>query len=208
MGDEHITVAQEAATTRWQAVCKECQRKGVDGSFGYPDSWARKTLNRGGTRSNRCPACRLAHGRDAALMAVPYIDVATIGVVQDPTNPTGPLGGLGPLPIAHKREEAAFADLAKYDFGLKDSDICKLLDELKKKQVAVVIAGTGSGKSTFLPFRLLYPPHAEGRHLADRGQIIVTQPRRCAAIDIAGFVASLAGSQGCGPAQGYRRRRT
>ncbi|MAD80954.1 MAG: hypothetical protein CMJ50_08955 [Planctomycetaceae bacterium] len=192
MGDEMKAETLGTTTKRWQAVCKECQRKGLDGSFGYPDSWTQKTLRRGGTRSNRCPACRLAHGRDAALMAVPYIDVATIGVVQDPSNPTGPLGGLGPLPIAHKREEAASADLAKYDFGLTDAHMRQLLEELRENQVAVVIAGTGSGKSTFLPFRLLYPPDKDGRHLADRGQIIVTQPRRCAAIDIAAFVASLA----------------
>jgi HrpA-like RNA helicase/predicted RNA-binding protein with RPS1 domain len=192
MGDGMNAVPQGNTTTRWQAVCKECQRAGADGSFAYPESWARKTLSRGGTRSNRCPACRLRHNRDAALMAVPYIDVATIAIVQDPANPTGPLGGLGPLPVAHVREEAPSADLAKYDFGLRDDDIRNLLIELETKQVAVVIAGTGSGKSTFLPFRLLYPPDERGRHLADRGQIIVTQPRRCAAIDIAAFVATLA----------------
>jgi len=125
-------------------------------------------------------------------MAVPYIDVATISAVQDASNPTGPLGGLGPLPIVHEREVIAPADLARYDFGLTDAHMRQLLVELREKQVAVVIAGTGSGKSTFLPFRLLYPPDEDGRHLADRGQIIVTQPRRCAAIEIAAFVASLA----------------
>ena len=215
MGSRNRRTMQETTTIRWQGVCKECQREqeDADSSFAYPDSWARKTLSRGGTRSNRCPKCRIKHSRDAALMAVPYIDVATIPIKRNrdkPTGlPTGPLGGLGPLPTEHTREEVAPVNLGKHDFGLKDEDICNLLRELEKKQVAVVIAGTGSGKSTYLPFRLLYPPNAEGRHLADRGQIIVTQPRRCAATDIAGFVASLADpkvDQLLGDTEGNTRR--
>lgn len=180
---------------RWDARCKDCQRRGKDDdAFAYPDSWSTYVGERGGTRSDRCPVCRKMHTRDAGSMAVPYIELDVIGRVADPLAPTGPLGGLGPLPTEHQLTELV-SDLAEYDFGLTDAHVLGLLDQLegkddrKPKQVAVVVAGTGSGKSTFLPYRLLAPPDGATLRLADYGTILVTEPRVFATKDVAGFVA-------------------
>lgn len=195
-----------ATTTRWEAQCKDCGRRGDPADFVYPDAWIEGVVERGGTRSDRCPRCRQRHARDARSMAVPYIDLETVGQVADRENPTGPLGGLGPLPPEHRRDTVK-SDLSRFDFGLTDNDVNRLLAGLEKKQVAIVVAGTGSGKSTFLPYRLLVPPDDATLHLADRGPIIVTEPRVFATIDVATFIATeLHGAPSVGPGCdiGYR----
>ncbi len=196
----------EVTAKRWLARCKDCGREGRSDEFSYPDSWIDGVLERGGTPSDRCPACRQRHNRDTQSMAVPYIDMDVIGVVPDPTAPAGRLGGLGPLPVEHV-PLVETRELATYDFGLDDGDVRTLLDALETRQVAVVVAGTGSGKSTFLPYRLMEPPDDVALRLASRGPIVVTEPRRAAAIDTATFVAErLHGSPkvGAGCDIGYR----
>lgn len=178
-----------ATSIRWQAQCKDCGRHDDPAGFDYPDPWIESVVERGGSRSDRCPSCRQKHARDARSMAVPYIDVKTLGEVADRDNPTGPLGGLGPLPVEHERN-VVDSDLSRFDFGLVDDDVRRLLTGLENKQVAIVVAGTGSGKSTFLPYRLLVPPADATLHLADRGPIIVTEPRVFATIDVATFIAT------------------
>src|SRR4029077_20146523 len=49
-------------------------------------------------------------------------------------------------------------------------------------------AGTGTGKSTFMPFRLVNPPANAAIRLNHFGQIIVTQPRKAAGTGVAAFV--------------------
>jgi hypothetical protein len=127
-----------------------------------------------------------------------------IATLSDPEHPTGPLGALGPLPTRHSRIVHR-VDLQTKPFGLTDQNIIDLLQGLTTKQVAVVIAGTGSGKSTFLPFRLLYPPAGAPMHLAARGPIVVTEPRQEATSETAKKVADLAGyPPGPGSPIGYR----
>ena len=63
-----------------------------------------------------------------------------------------------------------------------------LLDELKTEQVVVVSGGTGSGKSTQCPQYILEDAIANGR--GAETQIVVTQPRRIAAISVAERVAA------------------
>jgi HrpA-like RNA helicase len=196
----------DVTTVSWSGQCKDCGRRGENGGFVYPDSWVRAMSERGGTKSDRCPACRKRHSRAVQAMAVPYLDIDVIAEVPDRTDPRGPLGGLGPLPPAHERFSSK-SDLSRFDFGLRDADIRMLLRGLEDRQVAVVTAGTGSGKSTFLPYRLLIPPTDGDLHLTDIGPIVVTEPRRLAAIECATFVAKeLLGSPhvGAGCDIGYR----
>lgn len=63
-----------------------------------------------------------------------------------------------------------------------------LIDALKCGQVVVVSGGTGSGKSTQCPQYILEDAIAEGRGASTR--IVVTQPRRIAAISVAERVAA------------------
>ncbi len=200
-----------AATTVWEAACKDCQaeqfelrndrptgrgkrtaRKEVGDSvapptFKYSDSWARRTIERGNSRSDRCERHRKAHRSAIQAISVAYIDLCTIGEVADRQNPTGPLGGLGPLPAIHRKQNSA-VDLGGFELGMSDEDILQLLDGLTRKRVAVVEAGTGTGKSTFMPFRLMSAPSGAAIRLTDSGPIIVTEPRKAAAKGVAAFV--------------------
>lgn len=205
MGNELTSGAARgvAATTSWFADCKDCvaeraarnRSRAKDGSsefvsdpvFEYPDAWAQRTIERGGSRSDRCQRHRQAHRRAIQALPVAYIDLTTIGEVADRKRPSGPLGGLGPLPTRHK-SEIHEVDLSQFRMGLSDEDMLQLLRGLSQKQVAVVEAGTGTGKSTLMPFRLMNPPPGAAIHLNDFGPIVVTQPRKAAATGLSAFV--------------------
>jgi HrpA-like RNA helicase len=196
----------KAATTVWSAECKDCAaerrlnessgkragrkaagKSGAGSAFEYSGNWADREFELGHTRSDRCEFHRGHHRQAIKALAVPYVDLDVIGQVRDRSNPTGPLGGLGPLPDAHEKNEAV-SDLQDYGFGMSDSDILEILSGLKDKRVAVIEAGTGSGKSTFMPFRMMNPPAGATFRPTDKGPIIVTEPRRTAATGVARFV--------------------
>jgi HrpA-like RNA helicase/predicted RNA-binding protein YlqC (UPF0109 family) len=191
---DNVVTRGIVSTGVWQAGCKDCaaerQASGnetVNAAFEYSDDWARRTTERGNSRSDRCERHRREHRRNIQSLAVAYVDLQTIGDVADRSHPTGPLGGLGPLPIEHSKVTHQ-SDLAPYAFGMKDSDILDLLSGLKHRRVAVIEAGTGTGKSTFMPFRLMTPPAGAPLRLTEYGPIIVTEPRKAAAIGVATFV--------------------
>jgi HrpA-like RNA helicase len=191
------------------ALCKECQRENGDlevSHFRYAEDAAERILEQGGSRSDRCPEHRRKHRQAIEGLAVAYIDLETVGEVADRENPTGPLGGLGPLPAVH-REIAEHVDLDAVDMqlGMSDSDVLDLLHKLADnpagvtKRVGILEAGTGTGKSTFAPFRLMNPPPGAPLRLTDNGPIIVTQPRQQAATGVARAVAEHLCRTGCGP---------
>ncbi len=134
-------------------------------------------------------------------MAVAYIDLATVGEVADRNNPTGPLGGLGALPEAHAVAANERVDLGAFGFGMDEGHIRTMLEKLSdpRRRVLIVKAGTGTGKSTYMPYRLLDPP--EGCYsLIENGPIVVTEPRVQATVGVAEFVGgTLSGAGGVGP---------
>ena len=138
-------------------------------------------------------------------MAVPFIDLQTIGEAigaRDENGPTGPFGGLGPMPDAHKMAPSDPVDHGKFGFGMNKDDVLEILRCLANKdtRICVVKAGTGTGKSTYMPYRLLDPPAGAAIRLADLGPIIVTEPRVQATTGVAGFVGSvMSGAGGVGP---------
>ena len=192
----------------WQAGCKDCQTErlaeqvrhhqgtssrknssaGSSGTkFEYSNAWVARMLERGNSRSDRCERHRKSHRQAIQALSVPYISLRVVGEVLDTKQPTGPLGGLGPLPVLHRRT-AINVDLGRHEFGLSDSDIVQILNGLRTKRVAVIEAGTGTGKSTFMPFRLMSPPPGGGASLSKFGPIVVTEPRLAATKGIARFV--------------------
>lgn len=190
----------------WDANCKDCRaeqavrrrsksraaaksrgRDTIDPTFQYTDEWASRLLHRGDSLSDRCERHRKAHRLAIQALSVPYVTLDVIGEVLDHKHPTGPLGGLGPLPRPHRQQEIE-VNLADFEFGMSDQDILELLDGLSEKRVAVVEAGTGTGKSTFMPFRLMRPPPEARLKLGRHGPIVVTEPRRAAAKGVARFV--------------------
>ncbi len=191
----------------WRSMCKDCEAERrfaqskrhnardadhlnrLDNAltdFSYSSRWVERILDRGNSRSDRCERHRKAHKQAITAIEVPYVSLQVISDVVDPTNPTGPLGGLGPLPVEHQRSEVN-VDLDRFEFGMEDSHILELLEGLRRCQVAVVEAGTGTGKSTFMPFRLMRPP-ASAVSLSKFGPIVVTEPRVAAAKGVAHFV--------------------
>jgi HrpA-like RNA helicase len=102
-------------------------------------------------------------------------------------------GKLGKLDRA-ARVHTARPFQTNYDFnkfGIKDEHIRSFFEVLQHHQVVVVVAPTGAGKSTFLPYRLMIPPEPFPEDLwTRRGQIIITQPRIQATRNIPDFVAS------------------
>ncbi len=192
-----------ASTALWSSECKDCQaerraaaagpkrrgRLGREGatSFDYSAGWASRTLERGQSRSDRCERHRRIHAMAVRAIAVPYVDLEVIGEVADAANPSGPLGGLGPLPVLHTRTERQ-VDLGPFEFGMSDADVLTILAGLAEKRVAVIEAGTGTGKSTFMPFRLMNPPPGARYRPVDFGPIVVTEPRRAAATGVSRYV--------------------
>jgi ribosomal protein S1/HrpA-like RNA helicase len=224
-------------------VCKECQREveqlqadlAAAGSKNrakklrkklqarqkraeYNEHWARRQIERGGSRSDRCRDHRTKHQTNIQGLAVAYIDIGTVGEVTDRTNPTGPLGGLGPLPERHEVKEGTSYDLSEVKVGMTDDHIVEMVDRLRASRVLVLKAGTGTGKSTFVPYRLMDPPersHSDAgagvpfRKLTDLGRIVVTEPRVQATVGVADFVGRvMSGAGGVGPGYpvGYQVR--
>lgn len=202
------------------AVCKDCLREeraaqlglsaealaeDFDREFAYNERAMQVKLNRGETRSDRCKRHRARHRVNIQGMAVPYIDLQTIGEAigaHDENGPTGPFGGLGPMPEAHKIAVADPVNLGKFGFGMNEDDVRQILQYLANPdtRICVVKAGTGTGKSTYMPYRLLDPPDDSAIRLADLGPIIVTEPRVQATTGVAGFVGSvMSGAGGVGP---------
>lgn len=197
-----------SAPSMRQAECKDCAREVRNGQepsgeqfFKYPQSWADGQRDRGGSATDRCSYHRAKHQKNIAGMAIAYIDLETVGEVLDRGNPAGPLGGLGPMPEAHGFGANEPVDLGTFGFGMDESHIQRILENLADpaKRVLVVKAGTGTGKSTYMPYRLLDPPEGSFR-LADLGPIIVTEPRVQATVGVAEYVGGvLSGAGGVGP---------
>lgn len=93
-----------------QATCKDCLREerarelglsadalpdDFDKEFVYNERAAQVQLNRGHTRSDRCKRHRARHRVNTQGMAVPYIDLQTIGEAVGRTTRTAP-----PVPSA------------------------------------------------------------------------------------------------------------
>lgn len=175
----------------------------------YNENWARNLVERGGSRSDRCKEHRTKHRVNIQGLAVAYIDLKTVGEVADRENPTGPLGGLGPLPTPHEEVPGTSYDLEEVRVGMTDEHVVEMVAKLREKQVLILKAGTGTGKSTFAPYRLMDPPPAALTEvppgspfakLTDLGPIIVTEPRVQAAVGVASFVGGvMSGAGGVGP---------
>jgi len=134
---------------------------------------------------------------------MPYFEPKPVGKRKpDEELSAGELGRLH----HHNREHTKIAIPAKFhtpdndiEFGITDEAILDLIQIMQKNQVTVVEGPTGSGKSTYLPYRLMVPPLSGENIPTDqripedlftrRGPIVITQPRIQATRGIPGFLA-------------------
>jgi len=185
----------------WYATCKDCGKE-----FGYSDASFQLSNQRGLSRPERCPNCRKLHSREISNLGLSHFELTPLRPIPSNGLQPGSLGGLiRPKRVHELREEESTFDFNK--FGIKDQHIHEYFDLIQKHQVTVIVAPTGSGKSTFLPYRLMVPPKGLPPDLFTRnGQMIVTQPRIQATRNIPAFVArDLHGSSlGAGFDVGFR----
>jgi HrpA-like RNA helicase len=133
-------------------------------------------------------------------MGAGYIDLAAGRPVPEGGLKQGRLGCVHHAQRPHERIDIEEIEISPNTFGLTDELMVDFIKDLDRHQVALVTAPTGSGKSTFFPYRLLEPPSSLPRDIITRhGKILVTQPRIEASSSIPSFVAESLHGAKAGP---------
>lgn len=180
----------------WNQICKDCGQP-----FGYSDISLQRDLKKGLSRPERCQKCRGTHSR--AIQSIASSHFALKPRINQPSI----LGYEFLGQIDHEKRnvaEPAYVEpnMKGVDIGLNETNIQQVYDALKNNQVVVVMAPTGSGKSTYIPSKLLYPlPPKETDYFTKRGPIIITQPRIAATIQIPNSIGKKFG--GCSVGAGF-----
>ncbi len=162
----------------WKQKCKDCGKE-----FGYSDISLQRDLRKGLSRAERCDDCRKQHASEIKSIASSHF------ALKPRKSKPSILGYqfLGQVEHGERTLKEVFKqpDSTGMDVGLKDHHIKQVYDALEQNQVLVIIAPTGTGKSTFLPSKFINP--LDGYpidYFTKKGPIIVTQPRIPAARDI------------------------
>lgn len=180
----------------WNQICKDCGKP-----FGYSDTSLQRDLKKGLSRPERCQKCRGTHSRAIQSIASSHF------ALKPRSNPPSILGYEFLGQIDHGKRNVAQPNYVEpnmkgVDIGLNESNIQQVYNALKANQVVVVMAPTGSGKSTYIPSKLLYPlPPKETDYFTKRGPIIITQPRIAATIQIPNSIGKKFG--GCSVGAGF-----
>lgn len=169
------------ARTIWWIHCKDC-----DVRFPYSDAAAAADARLGRTPPERCAAHRRLHAREYSALGVSHGEVLQL-------RPTG-VGGLGYINRERGATVAERQFLPQPDplpidcvIGHGEHDGLLLDRVLHGPERAFVVVGpTGSGKSTWLPLRLL-----RCESLVADGPICVTEPRIVATEGPAAYVGHL-----------------
>lgn len=177
---------------RWDAKCTDCQQ-----AIAYADTIYQADQQRGWPRQLRCTKCEELLRRELKVVSIPDVSLFDErGSRLTRSLPPSPLGKVRFRPSVHKAKvQKATVDPSDYPemFGVKPEQLAELYSEIARPEVPVVVAvaPTGSGKSTFLPFRLLRAVAANvPEHLFTQfGQIVVTQPRVAPTASISKFVS-------------------
>jgi len=168
-----------------KCVCKDCGK-----TFEYDRLPLALKAEKGESRPERCADCRRIHRAETGSTRIGYFG----SLKKDILTSECPRSGSGYASHGERefRLENAEAEV-NMDFAIKDKDILAFYEKLERNQVVIVVAPTGSGKSTFLPSRLLNPPLEYKGDLIERlirqGQIIITEPLTEAVERIPEFIA-------------------
>jgi len=167
----------------WHQICKDCGKP-----FGYSDTSYEVGQKKGLSRPERCPEHRRQHSQEIQSLASSHFGLVPRKI------PRSLLGNpyLGHVDHGKRglKEKTINPDFSGMDLGLNEDHILEIYKALEDHQVLVIVAPTGSGKSTLIPYRLLDPlPGYKIDHFTKYGPIIVTQPRIAATRGIPNVVA-------------------
>jgi HrpA-like RNA helicase/predicted RNA-binding protein with RPS1 domain len=180
--------------------CKYCEKL-----FSYSEEAYRLKAEQGESRFERCEECRPLHAREISEVKIPYL------LFRGET--TSPLKfNLSQLIRTSCKEQILQKKEKKeedWDFSITDEEVLILYQMLEENQVVVMVSPTGTGKSTFIPKRLIEQPENYTGDFVERlihqGQIIITQPRILATIRVPRGIAIIIGSDvGFGSLIGFR----
>jgi len=181
--------------------CKDCGNE----SWGYSDYALQSDLKKGLSRPERCPDCRDQHAEEIKSVANSHFEV----IPRKGKKSILGMPYLGRIEHGKRELKERFyqPDTSGMDFGLKDQHIEMIYQALEEYQVLVIVAPTGTGKSTLMPVRLIYPlARYEIDYFTKNGPIIITQPRTPATTGTAWAMTEkmLGSSVGPGFEVGYR----
>jgi len=158
-----------------QIFCKDC-----GAPFHYGDHAATSDRMAGRSTPERCDACRNLHRREYSTLGVSHSDVLQLR--------TDGHGGLSNYIRDRKPSVKMATQKSDRDPLPIEAIIDELIDKLlnSKKRVHLVVGPTGSGKSTWMPLKLV-----SCTDLISKGTICVTQPRIPATVGPSSYIGFL-----------------
>ena len=176
-------------------ITTKCKHCGAE--VRYSEEAYKLKSEEGDSKPRRCSKCSSGHGKRIKSLPTPYF-----GFEKN----FGKLGGFGSHGrqftfhgVRIQKEEARRADQSGMDISITDEEIIKLYQKLEQNQVVVMVSPTGTGKSTYVPKRLVQAPDGYEGDFVDRlirqGQIIITQPRIMATDGTAKTTAKISGEE-------------
>ncbi len=183
---------------KWLTKCIDC-----NDNIGYSDAIYQKDATLGLSHPIRCSDCERKLSREYKALAVRTQKLKSLGKKHIKKSP------LGNLEVTHSQHsltnvEPGFSKEKHEEmFGVKPEQLKELYQLLLQPNIPVVVAvaPTGSGKSTYLPYRLLQPLMDDGiseNAFTRFGQIVITQPRKAPTSEIPIFVSEGIYGQECG----------
>lgn len=178
------------------STCKDCNKV-----YAYSATSARADAVARRSPPERCGSCAATNATEIRSIGVAYSTVRARDGGPVPIGiSTGRLGKISHPPREHIEIPAQpIIDEEIKKAGVNDQNLDDLFSALSRRQIVLVEGGTGSGKSTYVPCRLIEPGTERRRDLwSPRGPVVITQPRIQATIAIPKRVAELLGC-GVGP---------
>lgn len=153
----------------WKCMCKDCGQM-----FTYSDTKYEAGAALGHSRPERCDNCRAHHSRELQSIGQPYYVVKAIKPIGDPRRLTSDLGRFDREDRPHEAVDTTPPPIDPNKFGIKDDRLVEMFHFFKQDpglQVVVVVGPTGSGKSTYFPYRLVELPE---NYLDEKGNRLDT----------------------------------
>ncbi len=191
----------------WKVKCKDFGKPDCLGWVYYSDRSYRALAKYGFSRPEYCESCQGKHSKARQEMATSYFTLKLRQGFDISQLEVGTLGMVKHAERTHQLEPEIETEASKRKFGVTEENIHQIYEWFKdpSHRVAIILGGTGSGKSTKFVQWLSEPPEGIPEDFFTKnGQIIVGQPRRVAASNTASYAAKIDNSRlGAGGTIGF-----